>query len=179
MDPAPIPTAAPTPDPPTVSYDPARPLVSWVLAGCARGTVTSQRTGHWLVLKVVRTRVHLTARCWSYFVYVRGGDDDPDQRTPPSSLTKHGWRYVGELAPDSGLVSKTARSEYLDPPQWAAVLWVFRRIWAGWDGTPTAETPATLRKSVQCARCRRPLTDPESLALGLGRACWEKTGGGV
>jgi hypothetical protein len=170
------------PDPPSVAYDPTRPLLAWLLAGDCRFTITSARTGQHRVFKVARTRrPHETG--WSYFAWVRDGDPNPDLRPIDLAPEVHGrgvWTYVGELGPGrDGLWSHaTAATSAQGSQALVALRWFLARVQAGWDGQdPTV--PATLLKSTRCARCRRVLTDPDSIARGLGAECWDKaTGGG-
>lgn len=169
------------PDPPPVAHDPARPLLAWLLAGDARFTVTSQRTGEHRTFKVLRTR-RPGETSWTYYAWVRGGrDHDPDGRD--SQTTPFGetglWSYVGELGPGiGGLWSHATAATREDGSRALVVLrWFLAKVQGGWDGQ-TDDVPAVLLKSVRCARCRRPLTDPDSIARGLGPECFDKSMGG-
>jgi hypothetical protein len=142
--------------------------------------VVSGRTGDHFTVKVKRTRQSHEG-AWSYFVWGRGGNlgQDPDLEYEEVEGQPRLWFYIGQLhAPaDYVQVMPTTRTS----PRGSAVLphvnWVMRKVHEGWDGTAT-DVPARLLKSVKCARCRRVLTDEESIRRGLGPECWEKQGGG-
>lgn len=173
------------PDPPPVAHDPARPLLAWLLAGDARFTVTSARTGEHRTFRVSRTRRPGEAS-WTYFAWARGGHADPDTETE-EHLRQVGhvvhalgaWYYVGELGPGSdGLWSHATAATREDGSRALVVLrWFLAKVQGGWDGQP-GDVPAALLKSVRCARCRRPLTDRDSIARGLGPECFDKSMGG-
>lgn len=169
----------PTPPPPEPGYDPARPLLVWLLAGYALFSVVSARTGVHITVRVTRTR-RASERQWSWFVYGRGGPANPDA-TDDSRVTSQGgpWFYIGQLFAPKGYVKVVSTQATAERGAAAlpAVNWFMARVHLGWDGTD-GDVPARLLKSVKCARCKQPLTSPESIARGLGPECWEKQQGG-
>lgn len=168
------------PLPPEPGYDRARPLLAWLLAGHALFTVVSKRTGDHVTAKVRRTR-HAGSTAWSYYVYGRGGPQDPDADVGDHPESVGGpWFYIGQLfaAKDYVRVVATQATRARGAGALAAVNWFLERVHHGWDGTD-GDVRATLRKSVKCARCKQLLTTPESIARGLGPECWGKAQGGV
>ena len=59
-----------------------------------------------------------------------------------------------------------------DTPSVKGLAWLVRRLNAGQDPGPTAE----VWHDGRCCVCRRPLTRPESVAVGIGPDCLEKLG---
>jgi len=90
------------------------------------------------------------------------------------------WYYVGELGTGrDGLWSHATRAS--GPAGEAAMValrWFLQRVQLGWDGSDSGKVPARLWKSIRCARCRRQLTDEESIRRGLGPECWDRAMGG-
>jgi hypothetical protein len=174
------------PDPPEPTPDPARPLLQWLLAGTATFTVVSARTGDHIVIRIVRTRQPWQHN-WSWFAWGRGGLQDPDtvveerlyERPDGIVDSSTPWFYIGQLyAPaDYVQVMPTRNTDPRGSSALDAINWVMRRVHQGWTGEQ-GTVPARLWKSIKCARCRRTLTDAESIARGLGPECWEKQGGG-
>lgn len=176
-------TLDPVPDPPEPTPDPLRPLLAWLLAGCALFTVVSGRTGSHVVVKVKRAR-RPHELSWSWYVWTRGGTQDPDGDGDDRSTREGGpWHYVGELHAWQGQFTvqpgiKVVPTQATQPHAerlLPVINWVLSQINMGWDGTGDT-VPAQLLKSVRCARCRRVLTDPESIARGLGNECAQRQG---
>ena len=90
------------------------------------------------------------------------------------------WFYIGQLFAPKGYVKvvSTRATAGRGAAALPAVNWFLERVHRGWDGTD-GDVRATLLKSVKCSRCKRPLTDPDSIARGLGVECWEKQLGSV
>ncbi len=94
------------------------------------------------------------------FVYVLTGPDNTRDYT-----------YVGVLDETTGGVKLTRKSSMTAASRAYRVAdWALRHVWAGKDVPPGY----TIEHCGRCGRCGHPLTDPVSIARGLGPTCATK-----
>jgi hypothetical protein len=76
------------------------------------------------------------------------------------------WAYAGIIR--GGVFNTTAKSSIsLDAPSIVALRWFLQRLHAPVPTFPGME----FWHEGKCCRCGRPLTDPESIAKGIGPVC--------
>jgi uncharacterized protein DUF6011 len=130
------------------------------LAGKAIFTITSHRTGK-----------HYTYR-------INKKDDDPTK--PPvyfvALLTgpnnENDYSYVGMLDAETGDVRRTKGSRVgEDAESFKGVRWALSHVFAG-----RPLVGAMIQHAGRCGRCARTLTEPESIACGIGPECRGKMG---
>ncbi len=124
--------------------------LTYILAGRSRVTLKSLKTGDHYTYEVVAKDEH-----GPHFVRVLGGEDN--------------WLYIGTIFERRGF--KWTRKAVCSntAPAYVAFSWVFGFLAVG-------HMPATVEvwHSGRCGRCGRELTDPESIARGLGPVCAQK-----
>jgi hypothetical protein len=84
------------------------------------------------------------------------------------------YRYVGILRRHGGPLSFHPNKKGYAPEACAAVAWFVRLV--NLDKNDVFNAQCEFWHSGFCARCGRELTDPESIASGLGPVCREKGG---
>ena len=98
-----------------------------------------------------------------------------DDRIFVSVLTGSGYRYMGDIFNSSRYYHGTAgeaRGTVADNPDAAkGFVWLFNWLMKGWD---IGRQGAEFWHSGDCCCCGRKLTDPESIARGIGPVCLEK-----
>ena len=129
----------------------------YILAGRAKVTVVSSRTGTRFTYKIVAketTDRHTGEKTTLHFVSVLCGPDNGADYT-----------FLGTIF-DSATFRHGARSSILpSSPSAQAWVWLWQNI---------TSDKAEVWHSGECGRCGRELTDPESIARGLGPTCAEK-----
>lgn len=130
----------------------------FVLAGNAVFTATSVTGAHYTFkVKRVDPREGSYYKTAAYFVSLLTGSSNMSDFT-----------YMGQLAPNTGEVRLTKKSNYTkDSTPFKVVNYVFGLLWremplpAGYD----------LQHEGKCGRCGRRLTHPESITSGIGPEC--------
>jgi hypothetical protein len=140
----------------------AHDALAYILAGHARVTLVSTRTG---VRFTYRVRAHdLTdpmGNTVRWFVDVLSGPDNESD-----------YRFFGTVFAKPSLSFKhsaKARGIGADAPSVKAFAWVLGNLAAG-----RMPAECEIWHEGSCGRCGRALTDPESIASGLGPVCREK-----
>lgn len=101
----------------------------------------------------------------AWFVELLAGPDNTDD-----------FDYVGKLDPQTGSVRLTRKSRYSPDAMVVRVLRrVLSRLWAA-DLGPVREAGFAVAHAGRCGRCGRTLTEPESIATGIGPVCRDKLG---
>lgn len=144
---------------------------------CEDPTMSQAQIGKAFILAghAIFTIVGKTAR---YTYKVNRKDPSPDDPRPQKyflslmtgSDNESSYSYVGILDPASGGVRTTRNSKINDEhPAVVGIRWALRHVWA------TGKLPSgELLHAGKCGRCGRTLTDPESIASGIGPDCREK-----
>lgn len=109
----------------------------------------------------------------------KGKDPEPGgrYRTAPYFASVHAgsdtYNYMGMLDQRTGKLRQTKGSKVGERSQaWIVLSWALRRIWSG----KLLPAPARLMHAGNCGRCGRQLTDPVSIATGIGPDCAEQMG---
>ena len=138
-------------------------LRSFLTAGDSTFTVTSVKSGTRYTYRVAEGNPSgRTAAERQYFVSVLTGPDNRDN-----------YSYAGMLFDAAGTLKPVQTKGSKLPalaPSWMGFVWLVHRINAMQDLGASAE----FDPMGKCGRCRRPLTDPESIRTGLGPICREK-----
>lgn len=86
------------------------------------------------------------------------------------------WSYIGLLVDPYTTLRLTQASQLTAGALPVKALeWALPYLTTG----KSLPEPAEVWHEGRCGRCGRALTDPESIARGLGPECWEILGGGV
>lgn len=129
----------------------------YILAGRAKVTVVSLKTGARFTYKVVAKSAedyHTQYPTKLYFVSVLCGPDNGAD-----------YSFLGTIFQDGTYRHSSRSNVSLNAPSAQAWCWLWMNI--------TSEK-AEVWHSGECGRCGRELTDPESIARGLGPTCAEK-----
>lgn len=137
---------------------------SFLLAGHAKFTLVSKKTGD---RKTFRVRENEKGEFKAFFVDLLVGPNNDDD-----------YKYLGYLFP-VGLPEQlkfTQNKERWGTDAFAAFLW----LTAWLNGRPGIDDRAFFEQAEfwhagECGRCGRELTDPESIARGLGPVCAERS----
>lgn len=130
-----------------MAFDPK----TFILAGNATFTATSEKTGVRFTFKVVNKN--------NYFhISVLTGSDNTSNYT-----------YIGTIFPDG--VYRHGRKSRITPdaPSAKAAAWICKRVVAS-ETIPNC----TIQHAGRCGRCGRLLTVPESIESGFGPECITK-----
>lgn len=122
----------------------------FVLAGNARFTLVSKRTGARFTFKVRQPENK------PYFVSVMTGTDNTSDYT-----------FLGTIFENSGYVHGSRSRIAYDAPAAKAFEWFYHKVFQ-WNQLPDS---LEIWHEGRCGRCGRPLTVPESIANGLGPEC--------
>ena len=133
-------------------------LLAFMTAGDATFTVTSRKTGTRFTY-----RVEAASETGKWFVKVLTGPDNRNDYTYAGMLFE---QEGGALKPVQTRNSKVKAAA----PSWMGFVWLVSMLNAGRDIGEQAEVDPMGK----CGRCRRELTDPESIRTGLGPVCREK-----
>ena len=134
---------------------------AFLLAGHAKFTLVSKVTGARKTFEVKHAKAtDKFPEGWMVSLLV-GPDNGSD------------YRYVGIIRRGSQLDFHRNRKAFA-PEACAAVEWFVRLV--NLDKNDVFNAQAEFWHSGFCARCGRELTDPESIASGLGPVCREKGG---
>jgi hypothetical protein len=118
------------------------------------------------------TRPDLDQR-FTYRVTRKGANDPHFVKLLTGPDNTRDYTYLGILDPDMGYVILTERSGFPETaPSVRAIRWAAELLW---EGHPLP-TPAEIHHEGMCARCRRPLTVPESIRTGFGPECAARLG---
>lgn len=131
--------------------------LDFILAGDARFTVVSTRTGCRYTFRVAKADDQPGRKLKAWFVsFLTGPENDSD------------YTYLGML--QSGEVRLTAKSKLLpDSGPVVAIRWLVSTLDKG-----VAPASAEIWHTGHCGRCGRLLTVPESVASGFGPECSRK-----
>jgi len=141
---------------------------AFVLAGDARFTLRSRKTGVRFTYRVARAPERAGERPWRlpWFVSVLTGPDNGRDYKYAGLLVE-----VGTERPGLGVEQRprvefrtTAKSPDPDSPSMRAFAWFWRSV----ERLPTE---LEVWHSGMCGRCGRELTVPESIQTGLGPVC--------
>ena len=139
----------------------AQDALTFILAGKARFTLTSAKTGTHYTYKVDAPRnSDVYDLATPRFVKVLSG---------PDNSWNGDWTYLGLIGKEGRLVA--GRKGLPDAPSFKALDWALGHLNA--DTLPEA---LTIQHDGQCCRCGRALTHPESIASGIGPDCASKMG---
>jgi hypothetical protein len=139
----------------------------FMLAGNARLTLRSLRSGAHFTYRVARAKDQDGASKNLWFVSVLSGPDNETDYSYAGLLEP-----VGDALPPLRLTAKS-RVGATAP---SVVAWNWFLGWLqveGWHA-PSLE----VRHEGRCGRCGRLLTHPDSLDRGIGPECWAAVGGG-
>ena len=138
-------------------FDSAQQALAFITAGRAHFTLVSKQTGKRYTYRVARPqpRDGEKAGTGPLLAAVLYGQDNGSD-----------YRYAGVVSP-AGELRRTAKSKLnCDDPRFAGLQWALGNMAAG-------RIPDQLEvwHEGRCGRCARRLTDPTSLAIGLGPEC--------
>ena len=128
-----------------------------VVGGNSRFTVVSAKTGRRITYRVRKPRKSDNPNL--YYVSVRSGP----------RAGGDGYDFIGSITPTTAF-SYSHRSFFgRDDDRIAVFNWL-------WDRIRANRIPDTIEfwHEGRCARCQRPLTDPESILSGFGPECRQK-----
>lgn len=128
-------------------------LVRYMFAGHAMLTLVSLRTGTRFTYRIKKGK-----KDGIFFVDVLTGPNNEADYTPLGVL---------RLSPSPS--SHYRPLQETPPPSGVAFVWFHKRVLCDRDATAWAHVEAYHHGF--CARCRRRLTTPESIARGLGEKC--------
>lgn len=120
----------------------------FLLAGRAKVTLVSKKTGTRFTYKVTKSRDNL------HFVAVLVGPDNQGD-----------YRYMGSIFDETRFRSTKGSKVGPDAPSFRAFAWAWEHL---------DSDHFELWHSGSCSRCGRELTNPESIQRGLGPTCAEK-----
>lgn len=139
----------------------AQDALTFILAGKARFTLTSGKTGAHFTYKVDAPKdADIEDPATPRFVKVLSG---------PDNSWNGDWLYLGLLGQEKRLVA--GRKGHPDAPSFKALDWALGHI-----NADTLPEQLTIQHEGQCCRCGRALTHPESIASGIGPDCASKMG---
>ena len=139
----------------------AQDALTFILAGKARVTLTSGKTGTHYTYKVDAPKdADIYDLATPRFVTVLNG---------PDNSWSGDWLYLGLIGKEGRLVA--GRKGLPDAPSFKALDWALGHLNA--DTLPEA---LTIQHEGKCCRCGHALTRPESIALGIGPECSSKMG---
>lgn len=132
---------------------------NYILGGNATVTLVSKRTGDRFTYRVRRAKIRegQTEADVPYFVNVLTGPNNQQD-----------YDYLGTIFPN-GAYQHGKRSK-IGPEAPSAVAWAWT-----WNNLDT-DRVEVWHEGI-CSRCGRPLTDPASIARGLGPICAERVEG--
>lgn len=79
------------------------------------------------------------------------------------------YRYIGLLNPADGTIKCTAKSNFLPgTKEYDVAAWACQSV----IKSKMIPTNYQIEHAGKCGRCGRTLTDPESIARGIGPECW-------
>lgn len=137
-----------TSHPPNGLITDSKAALSYITGGAAEFGLVSARTG---------LRLDYRIRRGASTLFVRYGASDT---------------YIGYLgATETGPVLRSGRNGDAQDPAFKALEWLLRALNSG-----HMPTTVELWHNGRCSRCKRKLTDPASIARGLGPECAAKLG---
>ena len=132
---------------------------AFLLAGAARFTLVSKRTGERFTFRIAKAKVdeYKYGEEAPYFVSVLTGPSNSSDFT-----------FLGTIFSDGYYARGKKGRPYCEGPSARAFAWFWLRLRAG-------ELPASCEvwHEGRCGRCGRALTVPESIASGIGPTCAE------
>lgn len=134
-----------------------RDRYEYMLAGKAKVTIVSKRSGARFTYEIVHARGNATASSVHFVRVLVGPDNSRDFQFLGTIFNAHEYRHGVR-----SLISP-------DAPSAKAFAWTWRNL---------DSQEIEVWHSGTCSRCGRELTDPDSIARGLGPVCAEKTFGG-
>lgn len=138
-----------------------RQIKEFILAGDALFTMENRDTGNRYTYRVrASERTKLSYR----FVSVLHGPENENAKD---------YSYIGMISPTGRLTRTKAVHISPDAQSVKAFTWLWERIRAG-KGLPEQ---VEFWHAGRCARCSRTLTDPASIARGIGPECLKLTTG--
>lgn len=144
-----------------MSFHNAADIKTFTLAGHAKITLESLRTGKWYTYQVNQAKDRETGELQPrWFVALLSGPNNDGDYTYLGMLDSNGFRLTqaSKLKADSLPV---------------------RGFQFFWRHIEADKMPAEMevRHSGHCGRCGRTLTTPESITRGIGPDCWSQMGG--
>jgi hypothetical protein len=141
-------------------FDTAAEALDFIFAGQALVTITSVGTGKHFTFKIGQKKNNNDGSVSPFFVkHLFGPDNSWDGD----------WSFLG-FVPDRDRDRLIAGRRGLpQAPSFKALNWVLKRLAFG-EIPPTL----TIQHNAACGACGRPLTDPISVATGLGPICRSK-----
>lgn len=136
--------------------------ITFTLAGKAKITLTSKKSGKWFTYKVEQVHDKETGEAQDrYFVSVLTGPDNWANYT-----------YLGMLKGDRTFSATKGSKIGTDSPSYQAFDFYAKTVLQGNHFPTTLE----VRHEGRCGKCGRLLTVPESLDRGIGPECWANGG---
>lgn len=136
----------------------AEQALKFALAGDARLTLVSRKTGTRFTFRVAQKRDEDKRPVGPHFVSVLTGSDNTRDYT-----------FLGSIF-DRALYRHGRKSRVgADAPSTRAFAWVFDRLAKG-----QLPEQVEIWHEGRCGVCGRPLTTPESIATGIGPVCAER-----
>lgn len=135
-------------------------VIKFLLAGHAKFTLVSKVTGNRKTFEVVKAPPK-AGMPEGWFVKLLVGPDNGSD-----------YRYIGIIRRNAHGLSFSANREGFGIDACAAMAWFIRLINETKDNRFNEQ--AEFWHSGYCSKCGRELTDPESIARGLGPVCAEK-----
>ena len=127
----------------------------FIFGGRARFTLVSKATGKRFTYRVAASKTNDNM----FFLNLLTGSDD--------------YTYIGAIR-TAGTHSVLTAGQYgnANLPAFKGMRWLLRKI----EGSSPLEMPDSVEfwHEGRCAKCARPLTDPASIARGLGPECASK-----
>jgi hypothetical protein len=140
-------------------FDSAQAALAFITAGRSHFTLVSKQTGKRYTYRVARLQQEGSRQPGPLLASVLYGQDNGSD-----------YRYVGVVG-STGRLRFTAKSKVTcDDPRGAGLAWALDHL------VQRAAIPPQLEvwHEGRCGRCARRLTDPASLARGLGPECYGK-----
>lgn len=139
-------------------FETAQGARDYILGSNATLTLTSAKTGSHFTYKVKQgwdRQANKRDLTTPYFVYVLSGPDNTDDYT-----------YIGMIKSDGQSCLLAGQKGRSDAPSFQAFSWMWEHL--NRDSIPEQ---LTIQHAGSCCRCGWQLTDPNSIASGIGPEC--------
>ena len=137
-------------------FETAKAALDFITAGKATVSLKSLRTGKHFTFKIDQAKDNKDM----FFVKVLNGSDN--------SWTGD-WMFLGTIFSTSAPTLRAGKKGRPDAPSFKALEWTLENLLRG-----AISDELEIWHEGQCGMCRKPLTDPTSIEIGLGPICRAK-----